>query len=186
MAGARLVGAGDLIGVNPLLGPLRDNGGSTETRALKKGSPAISHGASRPAPAAPPAPAPTSPASSGPKAPAATSAPTSAVNRSQSVASDPGQWGGRTEPSGSPVRARRRGTCRFRIRACAARPRVVTIVRSTGSAALRDLREPVPRRDRAGQRSLPVPSRPDRLAAALDGGGQATTRRPRWRRRCGS
>jgi hypothetical protein len=45
MAGARLVGAGDLIGVNPLLGPLRDNGGSTETRALKKGSPAISHGA---------------------------------------------------------------------------------------------------------------------------------------------
>ena len=31
----------DLFGVDPLLGPLRDNGGSTPTMALKAGSPAI-------------------------------------------------------------------------------------------------------------------------------------------------
>jgi CSLREA domain-containing protein len=36
---------GNLLGVNPLLGPLHDNGGFTETRALKKGSPAVDHGA---------------------------------------------------------------------------------------------------------------------------------------------
>jgi CSLREA domain-containing protein len=35
------VGAGDLLGANPLLGPLADNGGPTFTHALLKGSPAI-------------------------------------------------------------------------------------------------------------------------------------------------
>jgi uncharacterized repeat protein (TIGR01451 family)/CSLREA domain-containing protein len=33
--------AGDQVGVDPLLGPLQDNGGPTETRALLSGSPAI-------------------------------------------------------------------------------------------------------------------------------------------------
>jgi hypothetical protein len=33
--------ASDLIGVNPLLGPLGDNGGPTRTHALGAGSPAI-------------------------------------------------------------------------------------------------------------------------------------------------
>ena len=32
---------GDLIGVNPMLGPLKDNGGATLTHALLPGSPAI-------------------------------------------------------------------------------------------------------------------------------------------------
>jgi predicted outer membrane repeat protein len=36
-----LVAAGDLPGVNPLLGPLADNGGPTPTRALAAGSPAV-------------------------------------------------------------------------------------------------------------------------------------------------
>jgi hypothetical protein len=35
------LGAGDRVGVNPLLGPLADNGGPTDTRALGAGSPAI-------------------------------------------------------------------------------------------------------------------------------------------------
>lgn len=35
---------GDLSGVDPLLGPLTNNGGPTETHALKKGSPAIDAG----------------------------------------------------------------------------------------------------------------------------------------------
>ena len=35
---------GDLIGVNPLLGPLQFNGGPTETQALLEGSPAIEAG----------------------------------------------------------------------------------------------------------------------------------------------
>ena len=34
-------GTGDLLNVDPLLGPLRDNGGDTETHALLPGSPAI-------------------------------------------------------------------------------------------------------------------------------------------------
>lgn len=37
--------AGDLVNTNPLLGPLRDNGGPTETMALRAGSPAIDAGA---------------------------------------------------------------------------------------------------------------------------------------------
>jgi hypothetical protein len=37
-------GPGDIIGANPLLGPLQDNGGPTRTRALLAGSPAIDHG----------------------------------------------------------------------------------------------------------------------------------------------
>ena len=36
--------ASDLLGVNPLLGPLQDNGGPTETVALLPGSPAIDAG----------------------------------------------------------------------------------------------------------------------------------------------
>jgi len=36
--------AGDLFNMNPLLGPLRDNGGPTPTQALLPGSPAIDHG----------------------------------------------------------------------------------------------------------------------------------------------
>jgi hypothetical protein len=35
---------GDIIGVNPLLGPLQDNGGATHTHALLQGSPAIDAG----------------------------------------------------------------------------------------------------------------------------------------------
>ena len=35
---------GDLFNMNPLLGPLRDNGGPTPTQALLPGSPAIDHG----------------------------------------------------------------------------------------------------------------------------------------------
>jgi len=37
-------GAGDLTGVDPLLGPLSDNGGPTQTHALLAGSPAINAG----------------------------------------------------------------------------------------------------------------------------------------------
>jgi hypothetical protein len=37
-------GAGDLIGANPLLGPLAENGGPTQTLALGAGSPALSAG----------------------------------------------------------------------------------------------------------------------------------------------
>jgi hypothetical protein len=36
--------AADLLNLNPLLGPLQDNGGPTETMALLKGSPAIATG----------------------------------------------------------------------------------------------------------------------------------------------
>ncbi len=36
----------DTIGVNPLLGPLQNNGGPTQTHALLKGSPAIDAGSS--------------------------------------------------------------------------------------------------------------------------------------------
>lgn len=39
-----LTGPGDLPGVNPLLGPLANNGGPTDTRALLAGSPAIDAG----------------------------------------------------------------------------------------------------------------------------------------------
>lgn len=39
-----LTGPGDLPGVNPLLGPLADNGGPTDTHALLAGSPAIDAG----------------------------------------------------------------------------------------------------------------------------------------------
>ena len=39
-----LAGAGDQSGVDPLLGPLQDNGGPTETHALIQGSPAIDAG----------------------------------------------------------------------------------------------------------------------------------------------
>jgi Ca2+-binding RTX toxin-like protein len=37
-------GVGDLVGVDPLLGPLADNGGPTPTHALLKGSPAVDAG----------------------------------------------------------------------------------------------------------------------------------------------
>src|SRR6185436_3105556 len=36
--------ASDLVGVDPMLGPLQDNGGQTFTRALLAGSPAIDSG----------------------------------------------------------------------------------------------------------------------------------------------
>ena len=36
---------GDQVGVNPLLGPLGNNGGPTDTMALPLGSPAVGHGA---------------------------------------------------------------------------------------------------------------------------------------------
>jgi len=39
-----LTGAGDISGVDPLLGPLADNGGPTQTHALLPGSPAIDAG----------------------------------------------------------------------------------------------------------------------------------------------
>ena len=39
-----LTAAGDLVGVAPLLGPLADNGGATQTEALMAGSPAIDAG----------------------------------------------------------------------------------------------------------------------------------------------
>jgi cysteine-rich repeat protein/predicted outer membrane repeat protein len=39
-----LAGAGDLSSTDPLLGPLQDNGGPTETHALQSGSPAIDTG----------------------------------------------------------------------------------------------------------------------------------------------
>jgi HYDIN/CFA65/VesB family protein/centrosomal CEP192-like protein len=42
--GCKFTGPGDLHGVNPLLGPLQDNGGFTFTHALQSGSPAINHG----------------------------------------------------------------------------------------------------------------------------------------------
>lgn len=41
-------GTGDLIGVDPELGPLADNGGPTETHALLAGSPAVDAGNPRP------------------------------------------------------------------------------------------------------------------------------------------
>src|SRR5262249_49964251 len=37
--------ANNVLGVDPLLGPLADNGGPTQTHALLAGSPAINHGA---------------------------------------------------------------------------------------------------------------------------------------------
>jgi hypothetical protein len=37
----RIVGASDLLNRNPLLGPLQNNGGPTDTRALWPGSPAV-------------------------------------------------------------------------------------------------------------------------------------------------
>jgi CSLREA domain-containing protein len=37
-------GAGDLVGVDPKLGPLRNNGGPTDTHALLRGSPALNAG----------------------------------------------------------------------------------------------------------------------------------------------
>jgi hypothetical protein len=58
-SGCTLVGrrVGNLIGVDPLLGALQDNGGPTETQALLPGSPAIDAGsrARRPAPSSCPA-----------------------------------------------------------------------------------------------------------------------------------
>ena len=47
-----LVAPGDLPGVDPLLGPLANNGGSTQTHALPAGSPAIDAGDDGAAPAA--------------------------------------------------------------------------------------------------------------------------------------
>jgi CSLREA domain-containing protein len=41
-------GPGDITGVNPKLGPLADNGGTTSTHALRPGSPAIDRGAACP------------------------------------------------------------------------------------------------------------------------------------------
>lgn len=41
---ASLIGTGDIFGQDPLLGPLADNGGSTQTHALLAGSPAIDAG----------------------------------------------------------------------------------------------------------------------------------------------
>lgn len=41
--GYPIPGPGDLTGVDPLLGPLQDNGGPTRTQALIAGSPAIDH-----------------------------------------------------------------------------------------------------------------------------------------------
>ncbi len=46
-----LTGAGDLQGVDPLLGPLADNGGPTQTHALQPGSPAIDAGSNNNCPA---------------------------------------------------------------------------------------------------------------------------------------
>ena len=43
-AGGYLTGPGDQINIDPLLGPLRDNGGPTFTHALLPGSPAIDAG----------------------------------------------------------------------------------------------------------------------------------------------
>ncbi len=40
-----LTAAGDLLNTNPLLGPLQDNGGATQTHALLPGSPALDKGA---------------------------------------------------------------------------------------------------------------------------------------------
>jgi len=42
--GGLLNGPGDIRNTNPLLGPLKNNGGPTMTHALMKGSPAIDHG----------------------------------------------------------------------------------------------------------------------------------------------
>ena len=42
--GGYLIGPGDQINIDPMLGPLHDNGGSTETHALLPGSPAIDAG----------------------------------------------------------------------------------------------------------------------------------------------
>jgi CSLREA domain-containing protein len=42
--GASGFGSSDLLNVNPLLGPLQDNGGPTDTRALLPGSPAVDAG----------------------------------------------------------------------------------------------------------------------------------------------
>src|SRR5262249_5019042 len=46
-----LTSPGDLINVNPLLGPLQDNGGPTRTHALLPGSPALEAGDNAEAPA---------------------------------------------------------------------------------------------------------------------------------------
>jgi hypothetical protein len=46
-----LTGPGDLINTNPMLGPLQDNGGPTQTMALLPGSPAIDAGDNTGAPA---------------------------------------------------------------------------------------------------------------------------------------
>jgi hypothetical protein len=43
-ASCSIGGSGNLVGVNPLLGPLADNGGPTRTHALLPGSPAINTG----------------------------------------------------------------------------------------------------------------------------------------------
>ncbi len=48
--GGFLTGPGDLINVNPLLGPLQDNGGPTKTMALRLGSAAIDAGDNTDAP----------------------------------------------------------------------------------------------------------------------------------------
>lgn len=45
------LGAGDAFSTEPLLGPLADNGGPTDTMALLAGSPAIDHGVACPPPA---------------------------------------------------------------------------------------------------------------------------------------
>ena len=47
-----LVATGDLSGMDPLLGPLQNNGGSTQTHALLSGSPAIDAGDNKVCPAA--------------------------------------------------------------------------------------------------------------------------------------
>src|SRR5262249_42030191 len=45
-----LTGPGDLMNANPLLGPLQDNGGPTDTMALLPGSPAVDAGDNTDAP----------------------------------------------------------------------------------------------------------------------------------------
>jgi CSLREA domain-containing protein len=46
--GCALFADGDQLGVDPLLGPLQDNGGPTETKALLSGSPALDAGGDEP------------------------------------------------------------------------------------------------------------------------------------------
>jgi hypothetical protein len=43
-------GQGDLVNKNPKLGPLKDNGGPTDTIALRRGSPAINHASRKSSP----------------------------------------------------------------------------------------------------------------------------------------